>query len=141
MKIPRFIIAAIRSLYSLGVAIVVLLGARWGQFPICSGIRQGCPASGSLFALAIDPCIRYMMDQLGPDRGVLTAYADDIAAAVRELFVAIRILAEAFGVIGRCSALELHPGKVVIIPLWKFQKATVRAAVAIAAPSLAGAVI
>jgi hypothetical protein len=119
----------------------VLLGARWAQFPILSGIRQGCPASGSLFALAIDPCIRFLMHRLGPDRGVLTAYADDIAAAVKELFVAVRFLADAFAVIGRCSALELHPGKVVIIPLWKFVEAEVRAAISLAAPSLAAAVI
>jgi hypothetical protein len=141
MGVPRFVIAAIKALYRGGLATVVLLGARWGQFPILSGIRQGCPASGSLFALAIDPCIRYLMHHLGPKRGVLTAYADDIAAAVKELYVAVRILASAFMVIGRCSALELHPGKVVIIPLWKFVEAEVRAAVSLAAPSLAAAVI
>jgi hypothetical protein len=141
MGVPRFVIAAIRGLYRGGLATVVLLGARWAQFPILSGIRQGCPASGSLFALAIDPCIRYLMHHLGPGRGVLTAYADDIAAAVKELFVAVRILADAFAVIGRSSALELHPGKVVIIPLWKFVEAEVRAAVSVAAPSLAAAVI
>jgi len=81
------------------------------------------------------------MSQLGPARGILTAYADDIAAAVRELYVAIRILAQAFEVIGKCSSLKLHPGKVVIIPLWKFEEAVVRAAVAAAAPALAAAVI
>ncbi len=70
MGIPKAIISAIRALYRGGVAIVVLLGARWGGFPIHSGIRQGCPASGTLFALAIDPCIRYLMDQLGPSRGL-----------------------------------------------------------------------
>jgi hypothetical protein len=37
--------------------------------------------------------------------------------------------------------LELHPGKVVVIPLWKFVESEVRAAVAIAAPRLAEALI
>jgi hypothetical protein len=141
MGVPRFVIAAIKCLYRGGAAIVSLLGGRWGGFPICSGIRQGCPASGSLFALAIDPCFRYLVSQLGPERGILTAYADDIAAAVKELYVAIRVLSQAFEVIGKCSALELHPGKVVIVPLWKFEECTVRAAVTAAAPSLANAII
>jgi hypothetical protein len=140
MGIPKEFIAAIQALYHGGLARVVLMGARWGGFPILSGIRQGCPASGSLFALAIDPCIRYLMACLGP-RGLLTAYADDIAAAVKELFEALRILDAAFKVVGLCSALELHPGKVVIIPLWKYVEAEVRAAVAIAAPRLQGALI
>ena len=141
MGVPRFFIEGIKALYRGGLAVVVVMGARWGSFPILSGIRQGCPASGTLFALAIDPCIRYIMAQLRPARGILTAYADDIAAAVKELYESIRILANAFAVIGKCSSLELHPGKVVIIPLWKFEEAVVRAAVAAAAPSLAAAVI
>jgi hypothetical protein len=141
MGIPRFFINAIKALYRGGLATVVLMGLRWGSFPILSGIRQGCPASGSLFALAIDPCFRYMISQLGPERGIITAYADDIAAAVKELFEAIKILAHAFSVVGRCSSLELHPGKVVIIPLWKFEEQAVRAALILAAPSLATAVI
>jgi endonuclease/exonuclease/phosphatase family metal-dependent hydrolase len=141
MGIPKSFIRSVKALYCGGVAVVVLQGARWGRFPILSGIRQGCPASGSLFALAIDPCFRYIMDKLGPGRGILTAYADDIAAAVKELFEALPILASAFAVVGRCSALELHPGKVVIIPLWKFDEMVVRTAVSVAAPSLAAAVI
>ena len=117
------------------------MGTRWGRFPILSGIRQGCPASGTLFALAIDPCIRYMMDKLGPQKGVITAYADDIAAAVRELYHSIEILDKAFATIARCSPLELHPGKVIIIPLWKFDIEEVRAGIAAVAPRLAAAAI
>jgi hypothetical protein len=141
MGMPKYFIDCIKALYCGGVAVVVLQGRRWGRFPILSGIRQGCPASGSLFALAIDPCLRYLMAMLGPGRGIITAYADDIAAAVKELFVALRILAAAFLVVGKCSALELHPGKVVIIPLWKYDEKAVRDAITVAAPGLAGAVI
>ena len=117
------------------------MGQRWGRFPIRIGIRQGCPASGTLFALVADPCIRFIIHKLTPERGVLTAYADDVAAAVRELFEAIAVLDQAFEVIGRCSALELHPGKVVVIPLWKFVVDDVRAAITAVAPRLAEAKI
>ena len=54
MRVPSFIISGIKELYRGGLAEVVLMGHRWGSFPIQSGIRQGCPASGTLFALAID---------------------------------------------------------------------------------------
>jgi hypothetical protein len=138
MKVPRFIILAIKALYKDGFAQVVLLGTRIFLF-IRSGIRQGCPASGTLFALAIDPCIRYIIHQLGPERGVLTAYADDIAAAVRELYQAITILDKAFQIVARCSALELHPGKVIVIPLWKYIEDEVRAAIGAVAPRLIAA--
>ncbi len=141
MRVPRWFIQAIRALYRDCSATVVLMGLRWGSFPMRSGIRQGCPASGSLFALAFDPCIRYIMHMLGPKRGVITAYADDVSAAVKELYEALRLLDAAFLVVEGCSALALHPGKVVIIPLWKFVEADVRAAVSLAAPRLAAAAI
>ena len=141
MRVPIFMINCIKELYRDGIAEVVLMGQRWGRFPIRSGIRQGCPASGTLFALAADPCIRFIIHKLTPERGVLTAYADDVAAAVRELFEAIAVLDQAFEVIGRCSALELHPGKVVVIPLWKFVVDDVRAAITAVAPRLAEAKI
>ena len=141
MRVPRFITNAIKALYRDGFAEIVLAGSRWDRFPVRSGIRQGCPASGTLFALAIDPCFRYILTKFGPKRGVVTAYADDIAAAVRELYEAIGILDKAFSVVAECSALELHPGKVIMIPLWKFVESEVRIAVAAVAPRFAAAKI
>jgi hypothetical protein len=141
MRIPRFMIHCIRALYRNGFAEMVLLGQRWGHLPILSGIRQGCPASGSLFVLAMDPCFRYLMSRLGPKRGILTAFADDIAAAVKDLYQALAILDEAFQTVALCSALRLHPGKVVVIPLWKFVEDEVRAAIVGVAPRLATALI
>jgi hypothetical protein len=139
MRIPRFMIQCIRELYRDCSAEMVLLGQRWGLLPILSGIRQGCPASGSLFVLAMDPCIRYLMAKMGPKRGILTAFADDLAAAVKELFEALAILDRAFRTVALCSSLELHPGKVVVIPLWKFVESDVREAIRAVAPSLAAA--
>jgi hypothetical protein len=141
MKVPRFMIMCIQELYRDCFAEMVLLGQRWGRLPIRSGIRQGCPASGSLFVLAMDPCIRYLVSKMSPRRGILTAFADDLAAAVPELFPALVILEKAFQVVARCSSLELHPGKVVVIPLWKYVESEVRASIADVAPSLATALI
>jgi hypothetical protein len=132
-------IKCIQELYRDGLAEIVLLGQRWGSLAIRSGIRQGCPASGSLFVLAMDPCIRFIMAALGPKRGILSAFADDLAAAVKNLYEALAILARAFQIVGLCSALVLHPGKVVVIPLWKFVESEVREAISAVAPFLAEA--
>jgi hypothetical protein len=141
MRIPKFMIKCIQELYRDGFAEIVLMGLRWGRLPILSGIRQGCPASGSLFVLAMDPCFRFIMAKMGPKQGIITAFADDLAAAVKDLYQTIAILDEAFQVVARCSSMKLHPGKVVVIPLWKFVEGEVREAIANVAPRLAAALI
>lgn len=45
---------------------------------IKSGIKQGCPISGLLFNIAIDPIIRKLQDDINDKHNVL-AYADDLA--------------------------------------------------------------
>ena len=126
MGIPRFIIDALKRLYQDGVAIISLLGRRWNRIPVKSGIRQGCPASGSLFVLAMDPCFRYLMHKVGLHNGILTAFADDIAGVVKDLLAAVPIVMKCFATIAGCSALELHPGKVIIVPLWKVEVEVLR---------------
>ena len=53
------------------------------------GARQGCPASGFLFAMAFDPIFRWLQDAIIPRnpagldflQPVSCAYADDLAVA------------------------------------------------------------
>jgi len=72
---------------------------------------------------------------------MLNAYADDIAAVLRDLFAVLKSIDEAFLTIGRATALHLHPGKVQIIPLWKFDEAAVREQIKAIVPRLAKAKI
>jgi endonuclease/exonuclease/phosphatase family metal-dependent hydrolase len=137
MKVPRVIIAAFRALYRDCHATINLLGKRRRRFEILSGIRQGCPASGTLFALAMDPCIRFLIARIGPKYGIVNAYADDIAAVIRNLFDTLKLINFCFEVIGRATALHLHPGKVVVIPLWKFDESVVRKRIKGLVPRLA----
>jgi hypothetical protein len=118
-------------------------GSTLGEHPNLERHQAGMPGIRHLvlFALAIDPCIRYIRFQLGPERGILTAYADDIAATVKALFEALGIFDRAFVMIGRCSWLELHPGKIVVIPLWESVESEVRTAIAAVAPRLATACV
>ena len=53
------------------------------------GVRQGCPASGFLFAMAFDPIFRWLQEVLIPSnpdnleflQAIQFAYADDLAVA------------------------------------------------------------
>jgi hypothetical protein len=128
-------------LYHNGGATITLGGIRLGRLAISSGIRQGRPASGTFSALAIDPCIRFLEKRIGVDKGLVTAYAADIAAVLRDLYESIVTIVRAFDRIQQCTTLELHPGKVIIIPLWKFKEEQIRKKLHAIAPATAKAII
>eukprot|EP00959_Pyramimonas_sp_CCMP1952_P013274 280092-Pyramimonas_sp.AAC.1 len=77
--VPLGVCWAIGALYTAPIAF-----ARFGDMPhtpMCelgSGVLQGCPLSGSLWALAMDPLLRHL-HRLFPsiDHGVVRACADD----------------------------------------------------------------
>ena len=62
---------------------ISLFGCLWGEAALCSGIRQGCPASGSLFALAFDGFILMVSNRI--PRVNLYAFADDVAILMAHL--------------------------------------------------------
>ena len=80
-----------------------------------TGMRQGCPLSGLLFAICVDVLIRRISAQAGPE-GCIRAFADDIASIIPEL----RHLPKyrnAFNGFAKISGLALKLKKCVIIPL------------------------
>lgn len=101
-------------------------GVLVGSLPICSGIKQGCPLSGSIFALAIDPLIRRILaaSVLHPIR--VTAFADDIAIVVGNIFLQLPGVMTIFALWGAISALRLNPLKTAILPLWHYDGAMLR---------------
>jgi hypothetical protein len=141
MGVPRKFIKALKALYKDCFATITLGGRRLRWILMLSGIRQGCPASGSLFALVIDPCLRYLISKIGPKHGIVNAYADDIAAVIRDMFEAIGLIDNIFKLIGKATSLHLHPGKVQIIPLWRYEAESIRERIRSLAPRLVEAKI
>ena len=87
--LPDFLCRFLRSIYRGSITHVEFAGADRGQFLVARGVRQGCPASGFLFAMAFDPMFRWLqetiipknpdnLDFLQPEQ---SAYADDLAVA------------------------------------------------------------
>ena len=54
-ELPEFICRFLRRIYYDSTTNVEFAGTTRGQFLMARGVRQGCPASGFLFAIAFDP--------------------------------------------------------------------------------------
>ena len=77
---------------------------------------QGCPASGSLFVLAIDPLIRCLHTKLSSPREICRAFADDIALVLQSL-TKLKCLKSVFNFFQAVSGLALKPKKCLLIPV------------------------
>lgn len=85
---PNFI-CMIKALYCDIESILKVNGDLCAPFKVCRGIRQGCPLSGMLYSLAIEPLlVRLRRDIVGvkipncEEVFKLSAYADDVAILV-----------------------------------------------------------
>ena len=81
------------------------------MFPILCGILQGCPLSGSLFVLVIDPLLWMFRLHIN---SALRVCADDIGAALRRLEDLV-VLHRLFSQFKRVSLLTLKPAKCILI--------------------------
>jgi hypothetical protein len=115
--LPPAIIRLIRCFYRGCKHLIRVDGRRFPGPRLLSGVRQGCPLSGLLFAIIMEPILRTVCRALGP-YGHLRAYADDIGIVVLDYFVVIGVLGGAFQRIGAASGLVLNVGKTIFIPLW-----------------------
>ena len=79
------------------------------------GVRQGCPASGFLFAMAFDPIFRWLQESIIPRnvdnleflQPAQCAYADDLANASSSFRELMLVLAPAFRSIDCIAGLNL----------------------------------
>ena len=91
-------------------------------FLIMRGVLQGCPFSGTIFVIALDPflCLFELALQDpggGEPLGILRACADDLGVSLRARSALIR-LHDVFLRAASVAGLELKNEKVVLIPVW-----------------------
>lgn len=79
------------------------------------GVRQGCPLSPLLYAIAADALLENICTAI-PD-AVVRAYADDTAVVLTDFWSQAPLLAKIFDDFGALSNLRLNFEKCVIIPL------------------------
>ena len=108
------VLRVVRNHYTNVEVIVVLNGRGFKTISIQSGIKQGDPSSGSLWALAFDPIIRYMIQELPISR--LAAYADDVALVAACIVALLVALCPVALVIKGGTSLEINFPKCIAIP-------------------------
>ena len=119
--LPPYFIHIVKMLYSSPLASVIINGHRSHSFEVGRGVRQGCPLSPLLFALAIEPLAIYIRSSSNL-RGILVPYtntrlklslfADDATSCIssaEDLDVLYKILSS----FERASGLRLNSDKVV----------------------------
>jgi hypothetical protein len=116
--LPQSFVTAFMSLYSDVSATIRFGSSEPATIPMRSGIRQGCPASGAVFALCIDPLLRRIAAWLPSPCSRLIAYADDIAIALRGARLNLARLFEIIDENEGCTGLAINVAKSTIVPLW-----------------------
>ena len=116
--------------------VIQLQGVRYPGFRITRGIRQGCPLSPLLFAVATDLLLRRAR------RCIATmcsrAWADDLAMVLREGLRSLSRLQSFFLDFEAVSGLALNIEKTVLVPPFRREHDALRVFVAAMAPCWAG---
>ena len=82
---------------------------------MAAGIRQGCPSSGSIFVLLLDPWIRMVLSRL--PRALPFGFVDDVALVMNEFFDDVVDLFLLLMLLEGAACLTLNMKKVVVVPL------------------------
>ena len=118
-ELPEFSCRFLRMIYCNSTTHVEFAGRTRGQVPMVRVFRQGCPASGFLFAMAFDPIFRWLENTIisrnppSPDflQPVPCAYADDFAVAASSFRLLMTALSPAFLVVDETAGLNLNHRK------------------------------
>ena len=110
MGAHEWLVSGVLGLYTGGSAAFVLGGSTRRSLVLGAGIRQGCPASGSLWALAFDPIVVMLVDILG-DEGFVRAFADDFGLALRDVREQLPLVFNLFAKVKKACGLGLNVGK------------------------------
>ena len=117
-RAPRAALHVLRVLYQDNSA-QIFVGHTGGPIiPISMGIKQGCPTSGSLWAIAFEPVLRRLQHLLGKDTPyALGAFADDVGLAVEHLRLGLALLLGLRESLRQGAGLRLNIRKTHIVPM------------------------
>ena len=85
------------------------------MYELASGVQQGCPFTGLMFAICFDACVRGLSASLGL-LGVIWACADDVFLVLRSM-AALSRAASMFLLLKRATCLTLNVDRMLISAL------------------------
>ena len=115
ISIPDGIFSLIMAMYNKNKAFMLTPDGIMFMFYILCGVLQGCPLSGSLFVMVIDPLLFMLKIHIeDTGLGIVRACADDIGVSLRKLQDVI-FFEQIFSRFTKISGLSLNAKKCVII--------------------------
>lgn len=112
---PYSLRAMVRAMYADQPTDMDFHGRRATSVRILSGIRQGCPLSGTIFAICLEPFVRWCLARPVFQASRLFAYADDVAIVMRRLAEQLGPLTEALLDWEAVTGLTLKPSKCIVL--------------------------
>jgi hypothetical protein len=114
---PLGFINLIRGIYCMNGSWAVGSDGFEFLFWIWAGVLQGCPLSGLLFVVILDPLLNAiygLLDRKG--RAVTRACADDLGAAVADIR-SLQVFENLFKIMQKVANLHLSPTKCILVPI------------------------
>ena len=130
---PEWLLRFIHILYQQNKCFMIVGGARFTGFEITRGIRQGCPLSPLLFAVASDLLLRRLQRTIYS--ACTRAYADYLAIVLPTSLPLLNYLEDLFTDYEYISGLALNIQKTVYIPLHPYEEDELRRQIHNVAPS------
>ena len=115
MGLPNKILTAIKELYANVFMYIGPAGPNAIRFLATRGMKQGCPLSGVLFALILDPVLRCIKVSQAGLEVCLTAFADDIAVACNNMLVSFPAVLRLLVQSGCYTGLSLNISKCILL--------------------------
>lgn len=118
MGLPKCVIKALANLHANNHHI-----HRYGSkvvyaFLIMTGVRQGCPASATVFAWCSHPVLLYIQKS-APINTHQKGYENDIYILLQNLWRDLGPIWSALAVIARATNLHVNIQKTFLVPLWR----------------------
>lgn len=119
MQAPSKLFNIIKVIYAYISSDPDYVGVPVVPIDLRTGIRQGCPLPGTIFALALDPFVWRHLSCPVFVRTRIFLYADDLASALKDVYRLFPLVLRALHHWSLlASGLTLKPAKCVVLHLW-----------------------
>lgn len=115
MRIPQKVINLVEAMCHDMKTTLVFAGEAVGALALEAGVRQGCPLSGKLFALAVDPLLRVCLASATLRSTRLSLLVDDLAVMLMRI-VELEALMAALTAWAPASGMTLIERTCVVLP-------------------------